>query len=147
MSVDIQLKKIEIKYMKEVIDLLQYISDFKPNTFEHKLIFDSFSAQNDVTGYVAVFKENQYANEKLVGFGSLHMTRRIRGGTIGFIEDVAVYENFRKKGIGKLIIKKLIDKARKKQCFKVILDCKEDRKLFYYKIGFRQNGCSMTLSL
>ncbi len=144
---NIQLKKIEDKYMEEVIDLLQDISYFKPYSLEYNSIFKSFIAQNNVLGFVAVIKENDFINEKVVGFGSLHMTRRIRGGVVGFIEDIAVYESFRKQGIGKLIISKLIDKAREKKCFKLILDCKEDKKLFYKKFGFCHSGCSMTLSL
>ena len=93
----IKLKNIEAKYMKELIDLLQDISNFKPNNSEYKSIYDSFIAQNDVIGVVALVKEKKFSNERVVGFGSLHMSKRIRGGVIGFIEDVAVNENFRKK--------------------------------------------------
>jgi len=143
----VKLKKIEAKYMKELIDLLQDISNFKPNFSEYKSIYNSFIAQNDVIGIVALVKENKFSNEKVVGFGSLHMSKRIRGGVIGFIEDVAVNENFRKKGIGELIIKELIDKAREKKCFKLVLQSREETKIFYQKIGFNQSGNSMTLSL
>ena len=144
---NVKLKKIENKYMKDVIDLLQDISDFKPNNSDYKSIFEKFISQSDVIGFVALINENEFTNEKVVGFGSLHITRRIRGGAIGFIEDLAVYESFRGRGIGALIILKLIDNARKKKCFKLILDCKEDKKLFYKKFGFCHSGCSMTLSL
>ena len=143
----IKLKNIEAKYMKELIDLLQDISNFKPNNSEYKSIYDSFIAQNDVIGVVALVKHNKFSNERVVGFGSLHMSKRIRGGVIGFIEDVAVNENFRKKGIGELIIKELMDKAREKKCFKLVLQCKEVTKTFYQKIGFTQSGNSMSIFL
>ena len=143
----IQIKKIEDKYMNEVIDLLQNISNFKPDNSEYKSIFNSFIEQNDVIGIVAVVKENKFTDEKVAGFGSVHMTKRIRGGTVGIIEDIAVFESFRRQGIGRLIVTNLIENARNKKCFKLILDCKEDTKLFYEKIGFCHSGCSMTLSL
>jgi len=144
---NIELKKIEEKHINEVIDLLQDISNFKPNNSEYKFIFNSFIAQNNVIGIVALFKENKFSNEKVVGFGSLHISRRIRGGLTGFFEDIAVLKNFRKKGIGKLIITELIDKAREKKCFKLVLQSREETKIFYQKIGFNQSGNSMTLSL
>ena len=101
--------------------------------------------QENVIGLVAIVKDEEFDKEKVVGFGSLHYTRRIRGGTVGFIEDIAVLESFRKKGIGKLIVKNLIDLAKKEDCFKLVLECKEDKKIFYKKLGFYNSGFAMSL--
>ena len=125
--------------------MLQDISNFKPERLEYKSIFESFISQENVIGLVAIVKDEEFAKEKVVGFGSLHYTRRIRGGTVGFIEDIAVLESFRKKGIGKLIVKNLIDLAKKEDCFKLVLDCKENKKIFYKKLGFYNSGFAMSL--
>ena len=81
----------------------------------------------------------------ILGSGTILYEPKIIHGCkkVGHIEDIVVHEIYRTHGIGKNIIKKLIDIANEKKCYKVILDCKADLKKFYEKFGFKQNNYQM----
>ena len=66
-----------------------------------------------------------------------------RGGLVGHIEDVVVKEGFERRQIGRLIIESLLEESRKRGCYKTILDCKDDVKEFYQKIGFNHESNEM----
>ena len=143
----IQLKPIEDKYFSEIIILLQSISDFYPEKTNYQSILKLFLNQRYVFGIVAIDSINNGNTEKVIGFGSLHLSRKIRGGIIGFIEEIAVIENYKGRGIGKLIIQELIDNARNEKCYKLVLECRDEKKFFYEKLGFNCSGHSMSLIL
>jgi glucosamine-phosphate N-acetyltransferase len=65
-------------------------------------------------------------------------------GKVGHIEDVVVSEEYRGKKIGSYIINKLVEIAEERGCYKVILDCVEDKKVFYEKMGFTQKNIQMS---
>ena len=143
----IQLKPIEDKYFSEIIILLQSISDFYPEKTNYQSILKLFLNQRYVFGIVAIDSINNGNTEKVIGFGSLHLSRKIRGGIIGFIEEIAVIENYKGRGIGKLIMQELIDNARNEKCYKLVLECRDEKKFFYEKLGFNCSGHSMSLIL
>ena len=143
----IQLKPIEDKYFSEIMILLQLISNFYPKKTNYKSILKLFLDQKHVFSVVAVDSINNGNTEKVIGFGSLHLSRKIRGGIIGFIEEIVVLENYRGRGIGKLIMRELIDNARNENCYKLVLECREEKKSFYEKLGFICSGHSMSLIL
>ena len=143
----IQLKPIEDKYFSEIMILLQLISNFYPKKTNYKSILKLFLDQKHVFSVVAVDSINNRNTEKVIGFGSLHLSRKIRGGIIGFIEEIVVIENYRGRGIGKLIMRELIDNARNENCYKLVLECREEKKFFYEKLGFICSGHSMSLIL
>ena len=64
---------------------------------------------------------------------------------VGHIEDIVVDNLYRSKGVAKTIINELINLAYKRNCYKVILDCKPNLQNFYEKIGFTNNGLQMSL--
>ena len=65
------------------------------------------------------------------------------GSMIGHIEDVAVRSGHHKTGIGKQILKYLLDDAYGRGCYKTILDCKDDLVDYYTKIGFKHTTNGM----
>ena len=134
-------------YFSQIIELLQVISDFYPNQKNEEIIWESFINQKDVYSFIALDCHASSFEHKLVGFGSLHLSRKVRGGVIGFIEDVAILENYRGKGLGKLLLNKLITKAKEESCYKLVLESKEQNSVFYQKVGFKKSGCSMSLIL
>ena len=142
---NIFLKKPEKIYFKQILNLLQGISNFYPDESNLEFIWNSFFDQENIFAIIAIDTNISTMENNLVGFGSLHLTTKIRGGKIGFIEDIAIKESYRNKGIGRLILKDLINKAKKKSCYKLVLDCKEETKTFYKKLGFNHSGNSMTL--
>ena len=60
------------------------------------------------------------------------------GGLVGHIEDVVVDKEHQGKKIGEKILKFLIEISKKRGCYKIILDCTDDVKPFYEKLGFKQ---------
>lgn len=94
--------------------------------------------------YVLENSENQ-----LVGMGTLLIeSKLVHGGSkVAHIEDVVIDENYQGKGYGKFLINKLVEKAKKFKCYKIILNCDEKNIRFYEKAGFKKKNIEMSLYL
>lgn len=68
-------------------------------------------------------------------------------GKVGHIEDVVVRKGFEGKGIGSVLVKTAIKKAKNEGCYKIILDCAKKNTPFYKKLGFRVRETEMRLDL
>ena len=79
---------------------------------------------------------------KIVGSATLLLESKFihGGGVVGHIEDVVVDKSHQGHKIGEKIIKFLLEHAKNKGCYKTILDCVDDVKPFYEKLGFKQNA-------
>jgi glucosamine-phosphate N-acetyltransferase len=77
---------------------------------------------------------------KIVGTTTLFIESKFihNGGFVGHIEDVSVDRNFHGQKIGQKIMEYLLKISKKRGCYKTILNCTDDVKLFYEKLGFRQ---------
>jgi glucosamine-phosphate N-acetyltransferase len=77
---------------------------------------------------------------KIVGSTTLLIESKFihNGGLVGHIEDVVVNKEFQGQKIGEKIMNYLIEMAKKRGCYKTILDCTDDVKPFYEKLGFNQ---------
>ena len=64
-------------------------------------------------------------------------------GKVGHIEDVVVDKEYRGHGFGILMIDNLINLAKERKCYKVILDCSESNVCFYEKCGFVKKEVEM----
>ena len=109
-----EIRKIKLEDVEFVIDILQDISSFYPPKSKFKNIYQNFSNQYNVDGYVFV-EENE-----IVGYGSINYETKIRGGKIGHIEDIIVKKEHRNKNIGITIIDTLIQKLNKKNVLKLL---------------------------
>ncbi len=80
--------------------------------------------------------------KKVVGAATLLLESKFihNGGIIGHIEDVVVDKKYQGRKIGEKIILYLLDLAKSKGCYKTILDCVDDVKPFYEKLGFKHNA-------
>ena len=89
--------------------------------------------------FVAVY------NDKVVGATTLLIEQKFihDGGKVGHIEDVAISKEFQSIGIGVMIIKEVLEYAKNQGCYKTILDCDEQVKPFYEKIGFSRHSNGM----
>lgn len=68
----------------------------------------------------------------------------IRGGAFaGHIEDVVVDAQFRGSGLGRRMVDALTDEARRRGCYKVILDCAESNVPFYERCGYATKELQM----
>ena len=76
---------------------------------------------------------------KIIGSTTLLIEPKFihNGGFVGHIEDVVVDKNFQGQKIGEKIMKYLLEFAKNRGCYKTILDCTDDVKPFYEKLGFK----------
>ena len=84
-------------------------------------------------------------NKKIVGSTTLLIEQKFihNGGLVGHIEDVVVRKDYEGKGIGIKLVTSLLERAKGKNCYKTILDCKDDVKQFYERIGFKHESNGM----
>ena len=83
-------------------------------------------------------------DKKIVGSITLLIEQKFihDGGLVGHIEDVVVRKDYEGKGIGMMLVTSMLERAKEKNCYKTILDCKDDVKQFYERIGFkRESNC------
>ncbi|HEX3149382.1 MAG TPA: GNAT family N-acetyltransferase [Gemmataceae bacterium] len=87
--------------------------------------------------------------DQVIGTATLILEHKFlhRGGTIGHIEDVAVHPAHEGKGVGRAVVKSLVDTARQSGCYKVILSCNDQNLAFYQKLGFRRHDNGMRIDL
>jgi glucosamine-phosphate N-acetyltransferase len=64
-------------------------------------------------------------------------------GKVGHVEDIVVSPDFQRRGLGKKMIEALLEIARGRGCYKVILDCSEEVLAFYEKCGLARRGVLM----
>jgi len=84
--------------------------------------------------------------KKIIGAGTIIIVHKIHNNPIGQIEDIIISEKYRKYGLGKQIIEKLIDIGKNEnKCYKIILNCLEKNIKFYEKCGFIIAGVEMKL--
>jgi len=114
------------------LDSLRKTSDIDKNKAEE--IFEKINSNPD---YLIAIAE---MDGKVVGSTTLLIEQKFihKGGLVGHIEDVVVDKNFQGQKIGEKIMKYLLETAKNEGCYKTILDCADDVKPFYEKLGFKQ---------
>jgi len=82
---------------------------------------------------------------KIVGSTTLLIEQKFihEGGKVGHIEDVVVSKGFEGRGIGMKLVVSLLEKAKTENCYKTILDCKDELIPFYERIGFKEESNQM----
>ncbi|PJC50923.1 MAG: histone acetyltransferase [Nitrosopumilales archaeon CG_4_9_14_0_2_um_filter_34_16] len=114
------------------LDSLKQASNIEKS--KAKEIFEKINANPDHIIAVAEL------DGRIVGSTTLIIEPKFihNGGMVGHIEDVVVNKDFQGKKIGEKIMKYLIEIAKNRGCYKTILDCTDDVKPFYEKLGFKQ---------
>ena len=116
--------------MTAVIEILQSISDYRPDEKDYDQIWDEFQSQTNYFGLVALDE-----NVDVVGYGSIFIERKIRGGKMGHIEDIAVHPDFRKAGVANRLTKTLLSTAFHQGAFMITLTTRIPR--YFSRFGFR----------
>ena len=82
---------------------------------------------------------------KIVGSTTLLIEQKFihNAGRVGHIEDVVVSKEFEGRGIGNKLVTSLLEIANTRNCYKTILDCKDELIPFYERIGFKQESNQM----
>ena len=98
-------------------------------------------------------KGNVYIAKKdcgeIIGAVSLLVEQKFihNGGKVGHIEDVCIKKEYERKGVGSALVKEVIERAKKLECYKVILDCKDSLLPFYEKLDFHKHENCMRIDL
>ena len=64
---------------------------------------------------------------------------------IAHIEDLIINNQYRSKGMGKILLNHLINNAKNKECYKIILNCEDKLVSYYKKSGFIKKSNGMAL--
>ena len=138
---DIKIRELKEKDLfngfLESLDSLRKASGLSPK--KAKKIFKKIKSDKNYKIYIAIL------DSKVVGTATIFIEQKFihDGGKVGHIEDVSVRKKYKDKGIGQKIVKVLLEYAKKKDCYKTILDCTDDLIPFYEKIGFKRHSNSM----
>ena len=128
-----ELKKEDIwnGFLKS-LDSLKLASDIDKTKAEE--VFEKINSNPD---YIIAVAEIE---GKIVGSTTLLIESKFihQGGLVGHIEDVSVDKDFQGKKIGEKIMKYLLEVSKNRGCYKTILNCTDDVKRFYEKLGFKQ---------
>lgn len=134
------IEDIKLQYL----NLLSFLTE-TPNISNETFFFqiNEISKIGDIL--ICYICYNSSKNINILGTGTIIYEPKIIHGckNVGHIEDIVVHEKYRTHGIAKNILEKLIESSTKKNCYKVILDCKPELKGFYEKIGFEQKSLQM----
>ena len=138
---EIEIREIEEgdleKGFLETLDFLRKASDINKN--KAKEILKKIQQNSNHIIHVAV------DDNKIVGSTTLLIEQKFihDGGLVGHIEDVVVRKDYEGKGIGIKLVTSLLERAKEKNCYKTILDCNDDVKQFYERIGFKRESNGM----
>ena len=133
---DIVESDIDIGFL-ESLDSLRNASDLNKDTA--KDILKKIIENPDHIIHVAEI------DGKIVGSTTLLIEQKFihQGGKVGHIEDVVVSKEFEGRGIGIKLVTSLLEVAKTENCYKTILDCKDELIPFYERIGFKQESNQM----
>lgn len=137
---------------------LVYLNDLEhPEEWMPQLtkLYAQFTRVSKITDFNRVFnmiKDNSIIillvdDVKLIGTGKLLIEHKLYSDSscVGHIEDIVVDDNYRGLGYGQLIVKTLIEEAYRRDCYKVVLDCRDELIPFYESCGLIRKGSFMGL--
>ena len=135
------MEKIEIREIEEddiekgfleTLDFLRNASGLDKN--KTKEILKKIKQNPDHIIHVAI------DDKKIVGSTTLFIEQKFihDGGLVGHIEDVVVRKDYEGRGIGMKLVISLLDVAKQRKCYKTILNCEDNLRPFYEKIGFKK---------
>lgn len=134
---EINFRAIKEQDVDQVFILLNQLKKIEIDNIDRNKAWNDFNSNTSSNSIVGIY------NNKIVAYGSVVIENKIRGEVAGHIEDIVVDTEVRGKMIGVLLIKELIEVARKKGCYRITLFCKEELINFYSRNGFKVNNVVM----
>ncbi|HMQ68808.1 MAG TPA: GNAT family N-acetyltransferase [Ignavibacteria bacterium] len=137
---NIKIRKAKKKDSKKILKLIKELAIFEKLDFPDKnaakrLIKDAFS-KDPLFQLLAIEFENQIAGYVIYYYTySSFLAKRSL-----YLEDIFISEDFRGKGIGRSVFKKLIKIAKKNECGRIewiVLDWNQNAINFYDNLGAR----------
>lgn len=137
------LRKLETgDYNKGYLELLSGLTTVEPDLISLKSFNKFVKKLHDNHVVYVVEHMNQ-----IIATGTIFIEPKIIHGcgTVGHVEDIVVSPEHKGKKLGTFIMNALIEYAKNKKCYKIILDCEDNLVKFYNKCGFIKKGLQMGL--
>lgn len=126
----------------DYLQFLLLLRDFRDTIFteeQFQTTLDTISLTSDII----VIEED---GELVATATLLYETKFIHNiSMVGHIEDVCIKKSHRGKGLGKQMIDYVAQLAKKKNCYKVTLDCDDSNVEFYQKCHFEKVGNQLVM--
>ena len=129
-------------YELGIMNLLGQLTEAPPIKFE------DFVKQYIKFGYnTSIYVLEDEEKKRIIGYGAIYIDYKFYRNckNVGHIEDIIIDKEYRGQGLSKLIINKLLESAKEKECYKIILNCKDEYVGYYQKMGFKLDGNTMIL--
>tara|TARA_B100000900_G_scaffold318263_1_gene277319 strand:+ start:347 stop:769 length:423 start_codon:yes stop_codon:yes gene_type:complete len=133
----VYFRNIEKNDLEQVFILLNQLKEIDICKIDKHKAWTDFIKNTSSNSVVGLIDNN------IVAYGSVVIENKIRGEVAGHIEDIVVDSSVRGKMIGVALIKKLIEVAKIKNCYRITLFCKESLINFYSRNGFEVNNIVM----
>jgi len=148
---DIVIRRAEDKDCKQLMDLIQELADYE-------------RAPNEVTITLAHFKESGFGenpvwwafvaeiDETLIGFALYYIRFSTWKGKRMYLEDLLVSKEYRRKGVGKLLMDVLIQEAKNKNLHGIswqVLEWNKPAIQFYknYNASYDEQWWNVSITL
>ena len=123
-------------YYNGYLDIMYEFSNYKKDVSYED--FQKYIDNENVTILVV------YDNKRIIGAGTIFKLDKLHNKPVAQIEDVIITEEYRKYGLGKRLIEKLVEIGLQKfKCYKVVLNCLDKNIGFYEKCDFFIAGQQM----
>ena len=126
------IRKLEKKDYKQFVDLL---NEFRPIGMDiSQDIFNNIYNEILKNSIIYVIEKD----EELIGSAKLIIEQKFihKLAKYGYVEDVIVKKKYRGKGVGKMLVKEIVDYCKENNFYKIILTCNKDLVSFYEKNNF-----------
>tara|TARA_Y100001970_G_C14019776_1_gene742878 strand:+ start:504 stop:947 length:444 start_codon:yes stop_codon:yes gene_type:complete len=142
----LSLKELFVKDITN--ELFAYYKEQIMNLYNQLSYCNNVSTQKFID-FINRTKTFVYINERMEILGiisALYERKMIHnGGLVCHIEDLVVDEKHRDKSIGKQLLLKIKEDAKKEGVYKIILNCTEELVSYYEKCGFERKNVQMSL--
>jgi GNAT superfamily N-acetyltransferase len=114
----------------------------------YETYIESIIKQSSKLSIIALNNEpNSTGLHATVGYLSLDLMQRPRGGIVAYLGEVLVADDHRRLGIGSMMVKFGLDQALKLGSHRVILNASVERLAFYRRLGFEDWEIALRIDL
>lgn len=138
----IEIKKAQIGDVPAIMDLVKELAIFEKAPDEVSSTKDDFILGG--FGDKPIFESNLiYLNGELAGFSLWYFRFSTWKGKRFYLEDLYIKEEFRSKGLGKMLLDEAIEEAKRTKCTGMmwqVLDWNEPAIQFYNQYGVKMDA-------
>jgi glucosamine-phosphate N-acetyltransferase len=145
---DFDIRQLELAdYDKQYFQLLNQLTPTQIPSYKYFVDWFNILHNNNENHKIFVIEDKE--KQKVIASITLFIEYKFIHGCsyVGHIEDFVVDSEYRNKKLGKKLLVHCINMCTEKQCYKIILNCKNDLISYYEKYGFENKNAEMSLYL